>query len=172
MSFGQLRNGKVLAYAAQATALVLGGFGGWVHRRHYRVVYGPEMRLLRRLCKPTLGICGGHQLLALAFGGEVDGLGRMVRGFQQIHILARDPIFDGLPDIVLMRQHHHDQVSRLPEGFDLLASSSTTRIEAMRHGASGMYGVQFHPERFDRFHPDGGTLLANFCRVSAERAGG
>ena len=168
ISFGQLAYRRNRIEASQAKALVLGGFGGWIPRRYYGLVYRPELRLIRRFQKPTLGICGGHQLVALAFGGEVEGLRYTVRGFQSIQILERDPIFEGLPDMVFMRQHHHDHVSRIPEGFRLLASSTATRVEAMRHMSAPLYGLQFHPERFDKAHPDGGAVLSNFCRVASE----
>jgi len=166
VSFAQLAYRKGAQEALEAKALVLGGFGGWIPRRHYRLVYRPELRLIHRLQKPTLGICGGHQLLAVAFGGEVEGLGRRVRGFKPIEILERDPVLEGLPDTVLVRQHHHDHVSRLPEGFKLLASSSTTKVEAMKKIDAPLYGLQFHPERYDKAHPHGSIILSNFLRVA------
>ncbi len=165
VSFGQLAHRRVLKEASQAKALVLSGFGGWIPRRYYRFVYGPELRLIRTLQKPTLGICGGHQLLALAFGGSVEGSGRAIKGFQRIQILERAQIFEGLRETVFMRQNHHDHVPKLPEGFRLLASSTATKVEAMRHTSAPLYGLQFHPERFDKAHPDGSVVLSNFCRA-------
>ncbi|MEM2905211.1 MAG: gamma-glutamyl-gamma-aminobutyrate hydrolase family protein [Candidatus Bathyarchaeia archaeon] len=167
VSFGQLAYRKVLQEASEARALVLGGFGGWIPRRYYRLVYRAELRMIRRLRKPMLGVCGGHQLLAVAFHGEVEGLGRRVRGFKTVQVVERDPIFEGVPDSMVVRQHHHDQVSRLPEGFKLLATSSTTKVEAMKHVSEPLYGLQFHPERFDKAHLHGRAILSNFLRIAS-----
>lgn len=98
---------------------------------------------------PTLGICLGHQLAALALGGEVERNphGR-TRGLRQVDW---DPevIFDPLISTIAGEDRavhwNQDVVSRLPEGAVLLASTLDGAVQAARF-ARTVWGVQFHPE--------------------------
>jgi GMP synthase-like glutamine amidotransferase len=101
----------------------------------------------RRL--PVLGICLGGQLLALATGGEVrqavDGpeVGTLL--IAKRDVAAYDPLFAQLPLTPDVIQFHHDEISRLPQGATLLASSPRYRHQAFRVGPAG-YGLQCHIE--------------------------
>jgi GMP synthase (glutamine-hydrolysing) len=53
-------------------------------------------------------------------------------------------------------------VKELPADFELTASNQTCRIQAMRHTSRPLFSVQFHPELFDREHPEGKRILENF----------
>lgn len=86
-------------------------------------------------------------------------------GFYPIARLADDPLFDGLPETMMLRCSHYCEVKDLPPGFDLLASSGHCRIEAMRHRDRPLYGTQFHPEAYEAPYLDGQRLLQNFARL-------
>ena len=101
---------------------------------------------------PVLGICLGHQLAAVALGGEVT---RNPRG-RQFGLLpvgwcdeaADDPLLgatagSGVPATAV--QWNDDIVTRLPEGARLLAVAATGEVQAARHAPS-VWGVQWHPE--------------------------
>lgn len=98
---------------------------------------------------PTLGICLGSQLLAVAAGGTV------TRGEQGPEVGAyltakrdaaeNDPLFDSLPMTPDVMQYHYDVVSRLPPGAVLLLSSTGYPHQAWRIG-SAAWGLQFHIE--------------------------
>jgi GMP synthase (glutamine-hydrolysing) len=53
-------------------------------------------------------------------------------------------------------------VKELPENFQLTASNTTCRIQAMRHTSRPLFSVQFHPELFDAEHPHGRRIVENF----------
>jgi GMP synthase (glutamine-hydrolysing) len=97
----------------------------------------------------TWGICLGHQLCAVALGGEV---ARNPRG-QQIGVLdvgwrpdsADDPLFAPVSGPVRAVQWNDDIVVRLPDGAVLLAETLRGEVQAARF-APTVWGVQWHPE--------------------------
>jgi GMP synthase-like glutamine amidotransferase len=97
---------------------------------------------------PILGICLGHQLLAHWLGGEVKR-GRWEIGWLPITITEEgkeDPLLAGLEPSFYGFLWHGDQVTRLPEGGVLLASSDLCRVQAYRLRDRPVWGVQFNPQ--------------------------
>jgi GMP synthase (glutamine-hydrolysing) len=98
---------------------------------------------------PTLAICLGAQLLALVGGGHVregvDGpeVGALLVAKRDA--ADRDPVFGPLPLSPDVLQFHHDEISQLPAGAVLLASSPMYANQAFRVGRN-VYGLQFHIE--------------------------
>jgi len=86
-------------------------------------------------------------------------------GFFPIRRLAADPLFDGLPRVMVMKCSHYCEVKRVPRRFKLLAGSGHCRIEAMRHQNRPLYGVQFHPESYEDPFLHGRKLLENFAVI-------
>lgn len=128
--------------------------------------------VIREASQPILGICGGHQQIALCYGAEVGLMKRLEpgegyegalreRGFFEVETDGRG-IFEGLPRAVTVWHSHCDEVKDLPDGFELTASNQTCRIQAMRHATRPLFSVQFHPELFDKEHPEGKRILENF----------
>ena len=98
---------------------------------------------------PTLGICLGSQLLAVATGGTVttgaDGpeIGAYLTAKRDA--AEQDPLFDELPMTPDVMQYHYDVVSSLPPAAVLLLSSPGYPHQAWRVGAAA-WGLQFHIE--------------------------
>jgi len=146
-------------------AVVLSGSEALYSRPEDRLKFQKAIEGTRSLTLPVLGICGGHQLLAMAHGENIVDMGRALRDYYEVEILADDPLFDGLERRILVRESHREMVEHLPKGFFLLAKSRDTPIEAMKREEGIVYGVQFHPERHDEAHPAGGVILANFAKL-------
>jgi GMP synthase (glutamine-hydrolysing) len=98
---------------------------------------------------PTLGVCLGAQLLAGALGGRVrvgtDGPEIGPGLVAKRDVAAADPIFRQVPFTPDVLQWHFDEISELPSGATLLASSPRYPHQAFRVGGSA-WGVQFHVE--------------------------
>ena len=130
------------------------------------------IEVIKKAPQPMLGVCGGHQQIALAYGAPIDLMARLEpgegyqgakreRGFFPIETDGNG-IFKNLPRKLTVWHSHFDEVKQLPKGFHRTASNETCPIQAMQHDKRPLFGVQFHPELFDEEHPEGRKILENF----------
>lgn len=93
---------------------------------------------------PTMGICLGAQLLAVAAGGEVErGEAGPEIGFGEVTVSTSDLLLtEGVLPVV---QWHYDAVTKLPDDAEVLASNDAYAIQAFRVGEVA-WGLQFHVE--------------------------
>lgn len=112
---------------------------------------------------PVLGVCLGHQALALAFGGRVRRARRLLHGKTSAIRHDGEGIFRGLPQRFRATRYHSLSVSPrgLPPGLRVSAWSEDGEVMGLSH-VSGAAGVQFHPESI--LSPCGPRLLENFLR--------
>jgi GMP synthase (glutamine-hydrolysing) len=97
---------------------------------------------------PTLGVCLGHQLAAVALGGTVvrNPSGRTI-GPVPVRLTgaaASDPLLSGLDGLPAIH-YNDDVVLEPPAGATVLATLPDGRPQALRLGPAA-WGVQFHPE--------------------------
>jgi len=93
---------------------------------------------------PTLGICLGHQLLGLAFGGRTSKLKFGHRGLNH-------PVFDRRNGVVSVTAQNHGfavEADSLPAGELELThvSGNDGTLEGMRHRGLPVLSCQYHPE--------------------------
>ena len=111
-----------------------------------------EKQLVREAVKirgmPFLGLCLGHQLMAEALGGEVRPSRCPEIGVMDVR-LTEEGIgcvwMDGLPESLRCLQWHSAEVTEVPEGARVLASSPACAVQAMKWGPYA-YSAQFHVE--------------------------
>lgn len=117
---------------------------------------------------PVLGICYGQQLMAHALGGTVEKASHKEYGSRTIEPTSDSTLVSGLASNQVWMSHG-DQVTALPPGFEVTATTESCPVAAMQNVAARQYGVQFHPEVSHT--PDGKTLLKRFLFDVAKLAG-
>ncbi|NPV60119.1 MAG: glutamine-hydrolyzing GMP synthase [Actinobacteria bacterium] len=109
---------------------------------------------------PILGICYGHQLLALELGGRVEATGIREYGKTELGVTGKSVLFEDLPMEQTVWMSHGDSVSEPPSGFQVTARTAASPVAAMEDPRRRLYGVQFHPEVAHT--PLGKEILKNF----------
>jgi anthranilate synthase component II len=118
---------------------------------------------------PILGVCLGHQAIAVAYGGEVVRARRVMHG--KISPVRHDgaALFAGVPSPVTVARYHSLLVepSTLPAPLEPIAWTDEPgwddEIQALRHREHPVWGVQFHPESIASDH--GHRILQNFLEI-------
>jgi len=109
---------------------------------------------------PVLGICYGMQLMAYQLGGQVEHSSRREYGPGNLRLTKRSPVFDGLGQQIDIWSSHGDRLTRLPSGFQAIATSDNSDFAAIEDLTRKIYGLQFHPEVVHT--PRGKEILQNF----------
>lgn len=110
---------------------------------------------------PLLGVCYGAQLMAHTGGGEV--VPSKIREYGRASLQHLDTSCDllaGVPLNSIVWMSHGDTISTLPEGFEIVASTSDVNVAAYQIKNEQTFGIQFHPEV--THSQDGKKLIENF----------
>ncbi|MEP7209609.1 MAG: glutamine-hydrolyzing GMP synthase, partial [Alphaproteobacteria bacterium] len=114
---------------------------------------------------PILAICYGQQTMAVQLGGEVEGGHAAEFGRADVEIKADSPLFAGLWKVggkYPVWMSHGDRVTRLPDGFKVVATSENAPFAIAVDEKRRFYTTMFHPEVVHT--PDGAKLLRNFVK--------
>ncbi len=117
---------------------------------------------------PVLGICYGEQLLCQQFGGKVEISDEREFGRAEVDIKSDSPLFRAVWEKGQSYQvwmSHGDNITAIPKGFKVIASTYSAPFAAIADEARRIYGFQFHPEVAHT--PDGARLLRNFTHAIA-----
>lgn len=94
---------------------------------------------------PILGICYGAQLMSYTLGGKVSTATVREYGKTDVELNSKSLIFNGLTDKQCWMSHT-DYISEVPEGFEIVGTTSECPVAAFENKERKLYGVQFHPE--------------------------
>jgi len=100
---------------------------------------------------PILGICYGMQTMSVQLGGSAKSASKHEYGFASVNVKSSSSkllghiIKDNNKSLDVWMSHGIE-VSKVPDGFDLIASSSNCAIAAIENSEKNFFGLQFHPE--------------------------
>ena len=111
---------------------------------------------------PLLGVCLGHQGIAVAYGATVGRAPELLHGrTSEVHH-AGAGVLRGLPQPFTATRYHSLAVDdeTIPAELEVTGRSDSGVVMALRHRDAPIEGVQFHPESV--LSQAGHLLLANF----------
>jgi len=103
---------------------------------------------------PILGICYGMQTMAIQLGGEAKSAAKAEFGFAQIRARNHSKLLSEITDLTNKEGHdfldvwmsHGIEVTKLPQNFELIASTNNCPIAGFANNDKNYFGLQFHPE--------------------------
>ncbi|PTB65781.1 GMP synthase [Trichoderma citrinoviride] len=116
---------------------------------------------------PILGICYGCQELAWRIdsanvaGGKIREYGHADVTIHNGANSHTNRLFAGVGETMHAYMSHFDKLVKLPEGFEVIASTKNSEYAGIAHQTKPIYGVQFHPEL--EHTPRGIEILRNFA---------
>ena len=117
---------------------------------------------------PVLGICYGEQAMAQQLGGLVEAGHHREFGRAEVLVTEDCALFEGVwrkGERYPVWMSHGDRVTRLPQGFRVVGTSSNAPIAMIADEARKFYATQFHLEVVHT--PHGAALIRNFVRKIA-----
>src|SRR5688572_9363967 len=142
--------------------------------------------------KPLLAICRGHQILNIALGGTliIDIRTEVATKINHAQLKQKDRVVHEMtiePDSIMSRvfgksrigvnSSHHQAVQKIAKPLRVTGRSPDGIIEALELRSEDvalmpfLLGVQFHPERLTRAHPEFTELFRSFTEASALNRG-
>ena len=124
----------------QIKGIILSGGPSTVTKKNYLSI--PKRIFLKKI--PILGICYGLQLIAKLFGGSIKSLkkkrefGRAVLYKKKRSLLIKN-FFNTKNKSVWMS--HQDVVTKLPKGFNIIASTKESKLTIIENTQSKIYGI-------------------------------
>ena len=118
----------------------------------------PDSKIFQ-LQVPILGICYGHQIIVNNFGGKIKRANKEY-GSSVLTIDNNSDILNGIGDSVRAWMSHGDEAESIPDGFEIIGHTESSRSAAIANKQKTVFGIQFHPEVV---HTEKGTeILKNF----------
>ncbi|WP_316815980.1 glutamine-hydrolyzing GMP synthase [Pedobacter nyackensis] len=110
---------------------------------------------------PVLAVCYGAQYIAQHMGGEVQASSTREYGRANLNFVASgNKLFKNIALDSQVWMSHGDTITKIPENFELIASTDSVKVAAFQVKGTETYAIQFHPEV--THSTDGKQLLENF----------
>jgi len=119
--------------------------------------------------KPLLGVCLGHQAIAVAFGATVSRAPELLHGKTSLINHHSQGVLQGLPEPFIATRYHSLAVEKesLPAELEITGSTESGVVMAIKHRTLPIEGVQFHPESV--LTEGGHRLLANWLAECGDK---
>jgi len=129
---------------------------------------GCSLEVVRQLHSsfPILGVCLGHQAIAMGLGGSIQLAAEPVHGRTSRVLHDGDGLFEGTPNPLVACRYHSLIVdpATLPGSLRPTSWTSDGVLMSLAHRRFPVFGVQFHPESI--LSESGFRLLGNFLQLA------
>jgi GMP synthase (glutamine-hydrolysing) len=110
---------------------------------------------------PLLGVCYGAQYLSHFYGGEVALSNTREYGRANLSFVnTENELLKNMSSNSQVWMSHGDTIVRVPDNYNIIASTHDVRVAAYQIMGEQTWGIQFHPEVYHS--SEGKTLLKNF----------
>ena len=132
--------------------------------------FGLSQAAIEATAAPLLGVCLGHQGIAVASGASLARAPSLVHGRTSRIVHRGSGLFANMPPLFNAARYHSFVVQRpLPSTLEEIAWTEDDLVMSIARRGRPQWGVQFHPESF--LTEDGRVLLRNFRDLSFRFAG-
>jgi para-aminobenzoate synthetase component 2 len=122
----------------------------------------PMIKHCAEIKKPLLGVCLGHQAIAVAYGATVTRAPELLHGKTSVVSHNNSGVFQKIPTPFTATRYHSLAIKEgtLPEDIEITGRSESGVVMSIRHTSLPIHGVQFHPESVLTEH--GYQMLGNW----------
>ena len=119
---------------------------------------------------PLLGVCLGHQAIAVAYGATVSRAPELLHGKTSVVTHQGKSVLQNIPSPFTATRYHSLAIEKdtLPDSLEITGTTESGVVMAVQHKTLPICGVQFHPESI--LTTCGHDLLRNFvarCTIKA-----
>jgi len=111
---------------------------------------GISVELIQKIGErvPILGVCLGHQAIAVAYGGKVVRAKKLMHGKSSYIYHEKEGLYQGLTNPFLAGRYHSLIIDpqSFPACLEVDATTDDKVIMGIHHRKYPVLGVQFHPE--------------------------
>jgi para-aminobenzoate synthetase component 2 len=118
---------------------------------------------------PLLGVCLGHQAIAVAYGATVSRAPELLHGKTSVVAHQGKSVLQNIPSPFTATRYHSLAVERdtLPDSLEVTGATESGVVMALQHKTLPICGVQFHPESVLTEH--GYQMIGNWLEICGDK---
>ena len=118
---------------------------------------------------PLLGVCLGHQAIAVAYGATVSRAPELLHGKTSVVTHQGKSVLEKIPSPFTATRYHSLAVERdtLPDLIEVIGATESGVVMALQHKTLPICGVQFHPESVLTEH--GYQMIGNWLEICGDK---
>ena len=118
---------------------------------------------------PLLGVCLGHQAIAIAYGATVSRAPELLHGKTSVVTHQGKSVLEKIPSPFTATRYHSLAVERdtLPDSLEVTGATESGVVMALQHKTLPICGVQFHPESVLTEH--GYQMIGNWLEICGDK---
>jgi len=119
---------------------------------------------------PLLGVCLGHQAIAVAYGATVSRAPELLHGKTSVVAHQGKSVLQNIPSPFTATRYHSLAVERdtLPDSLEVTGATESGVVMALQHKTLPICGVQFHPESVLTEH--GYQMIGNWLEICGDKS--